>query len=407
MKILHILDDSVPNISGYSSRSRYIVKSQKKIGLEPYVLTSVRHGESQCDVEEIDNITYFRTNWSQSCLSKLRNIKLLNIVAEMFFLYKRINSTIAAEGADIIHAHSPILCALPALVAARRRKIPFVYEIRALWEDAAVDRGSTGQYSIRYRLTRFFETQLVFCANSIVVICEGLKSELIKRGVATGKIHIIKNGVDVESFFKVPKDRKLSRKLGLQKKIVVGYIGTFYNFEGVKYLIQALQRIFNTYDNVYGLIVGCGEKAEELAAQVKRLNFGDRLIMPGRIPHEDIRSYYSLIDILVYPRESRRITELVTPLKPLEAMAMEKTVLASDVGGLKELVSDGKNGFLFKSCNIDDLEEKLHFLINKSAKRRAIGKKAREWVNKKHNWLDITKNYVNIYEQVNRQNNRL
>jgi PEP-CTERM/exosortase A-associated glycosyltransferase len=397
MKVLHVLNDSVPLTSGYSTRSKNIITFQKELGIIPSVVTSIRQGHTPSEVEEIDGTLYYRTN-STSSISRLYGKKsILQIPVEIYLLSKRIGSTISVIRPDVIHSHSPILCAGPSLFEARKYGIPFVYEIRALWEDAAVDRGSTKADSFRYRLTRFLETNITRSADQIVVISEGLKSDLAERGIPENKIHVVRNGVDIDRFRPLDKDLELSSKIGLDGKTVIGYIGTFYSFEGIHYLIEALSRICSVNDNVHGIIIGHGEKAKAIEEQIKKTNLGKHVSLLGRIPHEEISPYYSLIDIFVYPRESKRITELVTPLKPLEAMAMEKVVLGSDVGGLKELISDGVNGFLFPKGDVKQLVEKLLWLIDNKNVRDGVRCNARKWVSERHDWRQLSSKYLDIY----------
>lgn len=399
MKVLHVLNASVPIVAGYTSRAKYIVNSQKEIGFHPSVLTSPRQGRTGIDKEVIEGTNYFRADLPKGIALRGQGIGIFKLIVELVVFYIRVKAAIRMVTPDLIHAHSPILWALPAFISARCRKIPFVYEIRALWEDAAVDSGATKERSARYLLTKIIETWLVKRAEHVVVICEGLKSEMLGRGINSEKITIIRNGVDSEVFRPMEKDRGLAEVLKLNRGVVVGYIGSLYKFEGVQRLVECLIKICAADKEVSGLIVGSGETEGDIRGMIEKFKMQERIIMVRQVPHREVKSYYSLMDILVYPRESKRLTELVTPLKPLEAMAMGKTVLASDVGGLSELVSNGRNGILFRKSDLKDLLEKLSFLISNAVFRDEIGRNARDSVRLSRDWRTICEGYRTVYEK--------
>jgi len=401
MKILHVLDCSIPNISGYSLRSKYILDSQKKLGLDILAVTSPKY-ESSADIETIDGIFYHRTAIKNHFL---KNISKNNVIikSKLFTkaLYKKIEETVRNyKNIDIIHAHSPILCGLPALAVAKKYKIPIVYEVRALWEDAAVDQGKTKVKSLRYRLTRYHETKLLNRVTAVTTICQGLKEEMVSRSISQDKIFVTPNGIDTERFSPQNKDGELVDEFELNGNVVFGFIGSFFEFEGLEIFLEAVTKLIAQNKQIKVLIVGGGRREQELRAFAAKLNNNGQIIFTGRVPHDMIKRYYSVMDILVYPRLKNRLTELVTPLKPLEAMSMEKTVIASNAGGLQELIEDEKTGVLFKAGSVDDLIEKITYLLNNPKIRVILGKQAREHVIRNRDWLDISKQYLKIYTRL-------
>ena len=212
-----------------------------------------------------------------------------------------------------------------------------VYEIRAFWEDAAVDHGTYGPESWKYKTVRSLETWACKHASQIAVLCHGIKDDLIKRGIVEQKITPVFNGINIGDFAPCAPDAEYQRAWQLEGKKVIGFIGSFYRYEGLDLLIEAMARLVEMRPDVVLLLVGGGEMEAALKTQVERLHLGGRVIMPGRIAHERIPGIYALVDILVYPRYRMRLTELVTPLKPLEAMAMGKALVASDVVGIGNL----------------------------------------------------------------------
>ena len=391
MRILHVLDVSAPTIAGYASRSRAIVNGQRSIGLEPVVLTSVRHkNTSGLALEEIDGIRYYRT---------LKPEARGRPFVEMIHLRQRILEVARLERVDVIHAHSPILNGVPAWLAARQLGLACVYEIRSFWEDAAVERGDTTERSLRYRATRAAETFLTRRVDAVACICEGLRGDLAARGMPPEWLFVVPNGVDVARFAPRGPDEATRARLGLQGRTVVGYVGTFFNFEGVEDLVEALARLIKRgRADLAGVIVGRGTSYDACRRIAERHGLADRILHPGHVPAQDVEALYSIMDILAYPRRSLRITELVTPLKPLEAMAMEKAVIGSSVGGIGELMRDGVTGLQHRSGDIDDLTAKIERLADDPQLRRTLGRQAREWVSQERDWKHIVPRYVNIYE---------
>ena len=224
MTSLHILDHSVPLMSGYSSRSRSIVQFQERLGLRPVVLTSPKQGGGSDGVETIEGLPYYRTGRAGGRVPVLRELR------QMLRMASRIATVARLEGASLLHAHSPVLNGLPALWAGRRLGIPVVYEARGLWEDAAVDHGTTREGSVRYRLSRALEGFVLRKADRVVTICEGMRQDFIRRGVSPDRVVVVPNGVDAESFQPRPRDEHLARTLGLDGGPVFGFIGSFYRY---------------------------------------------------------------------------------------------------------------------------------------------------------------------------------
>jgi hypothetical protein len=392
MRILHLLDVSAPTIAGYASRSSAIVNAQRAMGLEPVVLTSMRHRNTNGAAwEEIEGIGHYRTPPGAT--------PRRGLLAEMYGLHRRILEVARRERADLIHAHSPILVGIPAWAAARQLGLPCVYEIRSPWEDAATERGDIGERSPRYRLTRGAETFLARRVDAVVAICEGLRRDLAGRGLRAERLHVVPNGVDVARFVPRPSDAATRARLGLGDRTVVGYIGTFFGFEGVVDLVEALARLIRQgRDDLAGLIVGTGPSYEACRAIAQRHGLADRILHPGHVAAGEVEGLYSVIDVLAYPRRSMRLTELVTPLKPLEAMAMEKAVIGSDVGGIRELVRDGVTGLLHRPGDVDDLAAKIATLAGDAALRRTLGRQARAWVAAERDWKRVVSRYLAIYE---------
>ena len=398
MKVLHVLDHSIPLHSGYTFRTRAILKQQHGLGIETCHVTSPKHGNDKALVEQIDGLTFYRSKPPQGVLSKL---PVLNQLAFVEPMTEQILSVIEKEQPDIIHAHSPALNGLAALKAAKKSGLPVVYEIRAFWEDAAVDHGTCKEGDLRYKLTRSLESYVVKHADAVTTICQGLKQDLIERGVEQSKLTVIPNAVNVEQFDAISeKDATLVDKLNLHNKQVLGFIGSFYAYEGLDILVAAMPAILKQMPNAYLLLVGGGPQQENLTKQVKQLGLQQHVGFTGRVPHQEVNQYYSVIDLLVYPRKSMRLTELVTPLKPLEAMAQTRLFLASDVGGHHELITDGDNGFLFKADSVDCLVAKVLEVFANQQQWPVVLNNGRAFVENTRNWQNSVSNYLPVYKNL-------
>ena len=398
MKILHVLDHSIPLHSGYTFRSRSIINQQRQLHWQTCHVTSPKQGQTEADIEDVDGLRFYRTKVPQGLLTNLPGLNQLALVNP---LRDRILEAIEVEKPDIIHAHSPALNGLAALKAGKKAGLPVVYEIRAFWEDAAVDHGTCKEGDLRYRLTRKMEDFVVKRADAVTTICQGLRNDLIGRGVEESKITVIPNAVNIEQFNLITeKDEALLAEYQLQDKIVLGFLGSFYGYEGLELIIEAMSEIIKDIPNVVFLLVGGGLQEQNLKTQIKQLGLQDKVIMPGRVPHADISRYYSVVDLLIYPRKPMRLTELVTPLKPLEAMAQGRLVLASDVGGHKELIEDGRNGWLFESGNVSELSNKIVSILGKKADWPKVITNGRNFVETERNWANSIANYKHVYPQL-------
>jgi PEP-CTERM/exosortase A-associated glycosyltransferase len=297
-----------------------------------------------------------------------------------------------------VHAHSPVLVGLPALRAARRRGLPLVYEVRDLWENASVDRGKFGERSARYAVARAAETWLLRRADAVVTICEMLREELAYRLARAGGISIVPNGVDTARFAPRPPREDLRARFGLRGKTVIGYVGTFQPYEGLDTLIAALPRIAAAVPAAHLLLVGSGSEGPRLRAEVEAGGLGAQVTFAGQVPHEEIVDVYPLLDLLVYPRILTRTTSLTTPLKPLEAMAMARPVLASDVPAMRELVRPGETGSMFRAGDSESLAAKAIAALGNPEWQRALAERARAWVERERRWPDLVRRYHGIYE---------
>ncbi|GAB5450510.1 MAG: hypothetical protein Hals2KO_08380 [Halioglobus sp.] len=400
MRVLHVLDHSIPLQSGYTFRSRAILREQHALGWETVQLTGPKHNTGQAvpPSEEVDGIQFYRCTGTTGVFGKLPVLGQLSVIQ---VLTKRLKEVAAEERPDVIHAHSPALNGVAAIRAGRALGIPVVYEVRGFWEDAAVSHGTSSEGGLRYRLTRAMETWALKRADAVTCICEGIRADLVKRGIPAEKITIVPNAVDAARFQPVGEpNRDIVSRYALEGKKVIAFIGSFYAYEGLDLLVDAMPRLLEARPDVRLLMVGGGQVADELKSRVAQLGIEDRVIMTGRVPHEEVEAYYSVTDVLVYPRKSMRLTDLVTPLKPLEAMAQKSMFVASDVGGHRELVRDGVTGTLFRADDIDDLVRCLLRLLDEEHRWPAMLDAGRAFVEHERTWTTSVANLKPVYQRL-------
>lgn len=402
--VLHVLDHSWPLLSGYSIRSRNLLKAQNNSGQSVMALTGPLHELEDRKSEDlvVDGVWYRRTRIAGRLAgpalrgewTMLRELEVVRL------LYRSILRVIDNYPVRLVYAHSPALCGLAALKASRARGLPFVYEVRAFWEDAAVDQLRVTEGSLKYRLTRGLETYVCRRADAVSAIAKPMLADLRERGIDSDRLFHVPNGVDAERLRAIPRDETLARQLQLGDAPVLGFFGSLYRYEGVAWLIRAAADLRSRGSRFVLLIVGKGEEQEAIRKTINDLRATEWVRFLDAVPHEAIRSYYSIADIMVFPRVSARVTELVTPLKPLEAMALEKPVLASSVGGHRELIQDEVTGLLFKPGSIDHFCDQADRLISSASLRDKLGNQGRAMVLQEKSWDLLATRYQQIYEFV-------
>lgn len=396
LRVCYILHNSLPFSSGgYATRAHGIASGMRDLGLEVICLTRPGYPTEEKNInpsnisqtETIDDIQYVRIlNPSRN---KVKGIQYFTAAKQRyidFFRLLRPNYIIAA---------SNHLTSLPSQAAARYLSIPFFYEVRGFWEITRASREKGFEKTPEYRRQESLEAFAAINADHVFTLTNSMKSELMSRGVAAEKISIVPNAVNPSSFHPRPRDQYLSKQLGiLGTTPVIGYIGSFVQYEGLEYLAAAGAKIAKRGLDFRLLIVGSenvsdstkGTISEQISAIASENNISDKIIMPGRVPHHLVPSYYSLIDICPFPRKSQPVTEMVSPIKPLEAFSMEKAVIVSSVSALNEMVIHEQTGLIFQKDNVDDLADKLSLLIENPGLRLELGKRGRCWVLSHRTW---------------------
>lgn len=400
-KALYLLHGSLPEASnGYATRSHGLLTGMIRSGWDvdaltrpgfPYDLPQVGGVEARTP-SLVDDVAYYRT--SDGPVPK-------DPLPDYVALYADAVVRRAREARPfVIHGASNHLNGLAAVSAARRLGVPSVYEVRGLWEVTRASRNPSWAYSDQYRLMKRLETDAARTADRVLTITSALRDELVARGVDAAKISVVPNGVDTSRFVPLPRDEELSRELGLDGRRVIGYVGSVLDYEGIGLLLEATQMLCAHRDDVRVLIVGDGAERERFERETADRGLAEVVRFTGRVPHHDVERYYSLIDITPFPRLPLPVCEMVSPLKPFEAMAMGKTVVASDVHALAEIVDDGVTGLLHTKGDAGDLARVLERLLDDDQLAVSLARAGRRWVRAERDWNVIADRVSEVYTEL-------
>jgi PEP-CTERM/exosortase A-associated glycosyltransferase len=404
-KVFHLLYNSEPDRNGYAIRSRYILATQRELGWRPQASTGPFQQErwGLGPRESRDGLTYHRLELSGAYRKRGRLgwrrfwVFLQKALADRL-LARRLARVLRRERPDLLHAHSPAFNLNLARRAARlagMKQLPLIYEVRGLTEETSSLEGNTRAGGFLYRAKRRVEERAMARADAVVTLSEGMRKDFIARGLDERKLFVMPNGVDLEAIGLAQRDEHRAAELGLVFGKTLGFVGSMGRLEGLPWLIERLKELPPDWKLI---LVGDGQDREAILARAGELGLGDRIIAPGSLPHETVSRWYGLLDYVVLPRPSLRVTELVTPLKPLEAMAAGRIVLASDIGGHREIIEDGVNGFLFDRETPAAFLEQVTALAADAARRQALQLAAREWVERHRGWRRLVDGYRHAYE---------
>lgn len=398
-EVLYLAHSSLPYSSaGYATRTHSLVSRITSIPINvftrlgfPYDL-KIFSEEPKTVKEVYDGVTYNKllsTNgsYTESPLTPYLKNYISSVIGEI----------IKNPNISVIHGASNYINGLAANMAAKILGIKSVYEVRGMWHITRASKMKGYEDTFFYRMQEELELKAAREADSVITISEALRSYLVDHGVEYEKITVVPNGVDVEKFESMPVDYELKEKLGVPKNNkVIGYVGSIVSYEGLDILLNAFKKVEEQLGSVSLLIIGDGAQLKELKELAVTLEVNN-VIFTGRVPFDEVPRYYSIIDICPFPRKKLPVTELVPPLKPFEAMALDKLVLLSNVGAMKEFVEEGVNGFCFRASDKDSLVAVLRVALSL---QKTSHYKPRSWVVRNRSWKNLAEEIEKVYEKV-------
>jgi glycosyltransferase involved in cell wall biosynthesis len=401
--VLYCLHQSVPHATnGYSTRSHGVAKGLLNAGFRVQCVTrpgfpwdiNAKGLSKGCHEQSVDNISYYaEAGWA---LNKTPLDHYLAQAADLFF--RRAQLT----GSELIVAASNHITGLPALMAARRLGVPFVYEVRGLWEVTQASIQPEWKHSDRFELMRTLEQQVCREADHVIAITEELAQELQSWGVPSERISIVPNAVDINDFQVTEPDADTIRELKLRSGIpIIGYAGSAIAYEGLELLIEALALLKQRGQDFVFVLVGDGKAFESVKSRATDLGIKEQCRFVGRVPFDQVQRYISCMDIMPVPRLSSAVTEMVSALKPFEAMAMGKAVVLSDVSPHRLMAGEhGERAMLFEKDNATSLSAALQYLINHPSDREQLGMTARAWIENERTWNQVTSRFADVLKRV-------
>ena len=411
--ILYHASQSMPHTSsGYAIRTHGLISALNKHNFDVQAILRFGYPLDRKDFtknsvnkqEEVEDVIYHFSHSDKENSSIIPYHDVYNFTTLEEYLDNATESIITKAKnlqPEIIHSASNFVVGMAGAKAAKALGIPSIYEIRGFWHLTQSTKRQGYAGSDHYNLTERLELETAKASDHVFTITNALKNILIENGVSSDKISVLPNAVDPTKFNLNPKDMKLEKELEFENKVVIGYVGSFVNYEGLDILLEACSILYKKLGDCFRLLlVGDGAMMQSLRRSVRFLQLEDIVKFTGRVSHDEVQRYYSLIDIAPLPRKGLRVCELVSPLKPFEAMGAGKVLITSSVAALAEIVKDGETGFVFEKDNMQDLADKLELTITDKDLRNKIGLNAHNWVKETHSWEVISKRVIDVYDNL-------
>ena len=395
-RVLHIVTDALPSTSaGYTIRTQEIAVAQRLAGMDPHVTTRIGFPVTAGAMDgratvTVDGVPYHRLlPWIMpGRMDRLYQTHLRHAAR----LTQRLKPA-------VLHAASNYANAVIALALRDATGLPVVYEVRGFWEDTWLSRHVVNadlKLSDRYVYTRALETHCMVEADRVVTLGEAMREEIAARGVPGDKITIVPNAVSEEFLRPLPDGAALKASLGIKPgEHVVGLVSSLVAHEGIGTLLEAVKILNDRGVRTRALIVGDGPERTALQRQAAGLDLD--AVFTGRVPSAKVRDYHAVLDVFVVPRTPDRVCQLVTPLKPVEAMASGLPVVVSSVRALAEIVHDRETGLLSPPLDAGELADRLQQLLASPDLRAKLGANARDWVARDRTWAHNAARYREIY----------
>lgn len=405
-KVLYMLHNSLPyNSGGYATRSHGLLKGIKHHGYDVaacsrfgYPNELVKQGKTlpeEIPLEEnIEGIDYHRLlEGSLSYGDIVYSEYMQKYIERLAELGRKLDI-------NVYHGASNSINGLAAIQAARINGKKSVYEVRGLWEITRLSRDPRFEGSDQYKLMCDLEAQACLEADGVICITKALRKIMVERGVPEEKITIVSNATHTDIFEPLERDNALGEELGIAPdEAVIGYVGSVVNYEGLDLLMEAVAELKKRgLQKFKCLIVGDGAVWEDIKQTATDLDINDKVIFTGRVPHDAVNAYYSLVDIAPFPRKPYLVCEAVSPIKPFEAMAMEKAVIGSSCAAIMEIIDHENTGLIFEKGNSTDLADKIELYINNPDLRQKLAQNGRKWIVEEKDWKHVAKNITGIYD---------
>lgn len=395
-RVLHVLTNSLPHTrSGYAQRSHAILRAQAEAGLDVSAVTRpgypVQVGVPWArSADVVDGIEYRRLTPSRLAQGQAARVR-----QHAALLLERVR----AERPSLLHTTTHYVNAMAVRAVAEACGIPWVYEVRGRLADTwASTRGPAAAASARYAAFTAREAEAARAADAVVTLGEGMREALTAEGVDPERIVLAPNAVDAR-FEAAPPTRAAAReRLGLDPDArYVGTVSSIVDYEGLDLLVRAVARLAPEHPRLRLRIAGDGVALPGLRVLAERLGIAGICDFPGRVAREEAVWHHAALDVFCVPRRDLTVTRTVTPMKSVEASALGRPVVASDLPALAELVQDGVTGRLFRPEDPDALAAVLADLLARPEEAERLGRAGREWALNTRTWTGNAGRYRDLY----------
>lgn len=416
--VVHLVTNSLPHTNaGYTTRTQQILLAQKALGLDPHAITRLGHPVAQGvltarRMDVVDGIRYHRLLplWGIPGDAQRAMARAIDHAAVLMRTLRP-----AVLHAATNHANGQL-----ALALRDRFGIPVVYEVRGFLEESWASRAEdplAARHSDRFQLERELETQIMASADLVTTLGPAMRDEIIARGIPANRIILAPNGVDDRFLAQGAHPTDITDATETAEDLraqwatpglpTIGTVSTLYAHEGLDTLLRAAALLKEQGSPVHVLLIGDGPERRNLEVLAHDLGIADTTTVTGRIPFHQVHRYYLALDVFCVPRTAARVSDLVTPLKPVEAMASGIPVVASDVGGLRDLLVDpasGANpsgqryGVLVKPEDPHDLATAVAGIVADPAAAAEMASRAHRWVAENRTWAQVARTYRAAYE---------
>lgn len=395
-KILCVTHASVPyQTGGYAIRAHGILSHLRRHGVDITAVTRPGFPDGPLTedvIETVDNVEYMRLS-STNINRAQGEIQHMQSYIEIF------ETLFAEQQVGKIHVRSTFLIALPALIAARRLGLPILYEVSGLWELVYCDREHSSHLFKRSRFAELAETVTMRNVDRLVVMNQAVRQIAVERGVQERHVAVAPNAVDVRRF--------TPQTVNTSEINTIGYLGSFVDYEGLDLLIDTVKIFKKMQTPIRVLMVGDGGEFANIRRRVRKEGLDQLVELTGRVPHEDVLHMYRRMDILVYPRRSTNATEAITPLKPFEALALEKPIVVSSVKPLREIVGNDERGLVFQADDPNDMAKAIRRLIADPTLKLKLGRTGRQWVIENRNWDRVVEVFRDSYDKLDENSKQI
>lgn len=403
-RVLFVVHNSKPfHNAGYAVRTHNIVRSLTANDVKLDVVTRLNYpwdlNGFECRKREdrsiVSGVAYHRIVDLSTRYGASPDSKYISVYGD--------NLASLAEKYDnsVIHASSNFINPMSAVYAGKKLGLPVVNEIRGLWFLSQIVRHKQDKKNDFQQYNERMEKVAALSSHAVVTLSNSLKEEIASWGVDRDRIWVVPNCVDLNKFRPTPRSKQIMSDLGIpDNAFVIGYFGSMTNYEGVEDIIEAVRLLAKRGIDIILLLAG-GGYAKNRIAKIAQSKLGqENLRWLGYIPFRMMNQYYSILDLCAFPRFDLPVCRLVTPLKPMEAMASKVPVIVSDLPALREIVEDGVTGILSPPENAEKLAESILRVYEDKDMANLIKENAYQWVLEKRDWGEVSKRYIELYKSL-------